>query len=80
MKELSQFSPSGRIRCARLVTVGGSPSYVELLTRLELAKQAKELPAADQLDTGKPTGTVRGLFRQGEAERSFQNRQKHSVL
>jgi hypothetical protein len=36
------------------VTLGGSPSYVELLTCLEMAKQVKELPAADQLDSGKP--------------------------
>jgi hypothetical protein len=37
------------------VTQGGGPSYVDLLTCLELAKQVKELPGGDQLDNG---GTV----------------------
>ena len=53
-KEWSQFTPSDQARCVRLVTLGGAPSYVELLTCLELAKQVKELPAADQMDSGKP--------------------------
>ena len=54
-KEWSQFTPSDKARCGRLVTQGGGPSYVDLLTCLELAKQVKELPAADQMDNG---GTV----------------------
>jgi hypothetical protein len=45
-QEWSQFSPAQRTECVRLVTLGGGPSYVELLTCLELAKQVKELPAA----------------------------------
>ena len=53
-KEWSQFTPSDQARCVRLVTLGGGPSYVELLTCLELAKQVKEIPAADQMDSGKP--------------------------
>ena len=54
-KEWSQFTPSDKARCGRSVTLGGGPSYVDLLTCLELAKQVKELPAADQKDNG---GTV----------------------
>jgi len=54
-KEWSQFTPSDKARCGRLMTSGGGPSYVDLLTCLELAKQVKELPAADQMDNG---GTV----------------------
>ena len=53
-KEWSQFTPSDQTRCARLVTLGGGPSYVELLTCLELAKGANELPAADQMDSDNP--------------------------
>jgi hypothetical protein len=53
-KEWSQFTPSDQARCVRLVTLGGGPSYVELLTCLELAKQVKKIPAADQMDSGKP--------------------------
>jgi hypothetical protein len=51
-KEWSQFTPSDQARCVRLVTLGGGPSYVELLTCLEMAKQVKELPGGDQMDNG----------------------------
>ena len=51
-KEWSQFTPSDQARCGRLVTLGGGPSYVDLLTCLELAKQVKELPAADPNGNG----------------------------
>ena len=54
-KGWNQFTPSDQVRCVRLVTVGGGPSYVELLTCLEMAKQVKELPGGDQKDNG---GTV----------------------
>ncbi len=54
-KEWRQFTPSDQARCVRLVTLGGGPSYVELLTCLEMAKQVKELPGADQMDN---SGTV----------------------
>jgi len=53
-KEWSQFTPSDQARCVGLVTLGGGPSYVELLTCLEMAKQVKQIPAADQMDSGKP--------------------------
>jgi hypothetical protein len=39
----SQYSGENRSRCAGFVGVGGPPSYVELLTCLEMAKHAKEL-------------------------------------
>ena len=51
-KRASQFSPAQRTECVRLVTLGGGPSYVELLTCLELAKHVKELPAADPNGNG----------------------------
>ncbi len=41
-KEWSQFTPSDQVRCVRLVMVGGGPSYVELLTCLEMAKQGRD--------------------------------------
>ena len=53
-QEWSQFASSDKARCARMVTVGGSPSYVELLTCLEMAKGANELPAAGRMDSGEP--------------------------
>jgi hypothetical protein len=51
-KEWSQFTPSDQRRCVGLSTLGGDPSYVELLTCLEMAKGAKELP--DEMDSGNP--------------------------
>jgi len=54
-KEWRQFAPSDQARCVRLVTLGGGPSYVELLTCLEMAKQVRELPGGDQMDN---SGTV----------------------
>jgi hypothetical protein len=43
-KDWSQYSAAQQRQCDGLVTTGGAPSYVELLTCLEMAKQAKELP------------------------------------
>jgi hypothetical protein len=46
-QEWGQFTTLERDHCVRLSSHGGSPSYVELITCLELAKQAASLP--DQL-------------------------------
>jgi hypothetical protein len=51
-KEWTTYSQSERDRCTRLATLGGSASYVELLTCLEIAKAAKLLPPADRLGDG----------------------------
>ena len=53
-KDWGQYSAAQRSQCDGLVTTGGAPSYVELLTCLEMAKQAKELPEDSQM--GKPVG------------------------
>jgi len=40
-----RFSPDSRTRCTRMVTdIAGSQSYIELLTCLEMARDAKSLP------------------------------------
>jgi len=46
-----QYSAIQRTHCRGLVALGGAPSYVELLTCLEMAKQAQELPADSKLGT-----------------------------
>lgn len=43
-QDWSQYNANQRGHCVRLSSLGGSPSYVELLTCLELAKAAAELP------------------------------------
>jgi hypothetical protein len=53
-QEWSQFGASERAQCVRMSTVGGSPSYVELLTCLELAKQVKTLPPEPLETAGRP--------------------------
>jgi hypothetical protein len=47
-QEWSQFSASQRTQCAQLSTLGGYPSYVEMLTCLEIDRDANRLPADDQ--------------------------------
>lgn len=51
-----QFSASQRSRCSGLVQTGGPPSYVELLTCLEMAEQAQKIP-----DRGLLRGTTSGM-------------------
>lgn len=43
-QDWSHYNVNQRGHCVRLSSLGGSPSYVELLTCLELAKAAAELP------------------------------------
>jgi hypothetical protein len=40
----AQFPASDRARCAQSTSGGGVPSYVEMLTCLEISKQARDLP------------------------------------
>jgi hypothetical protein len=41
----TQYPVLERQRCSRLSTLGGLPSYVELLTCLEMAKEAANIPS-----------------------------------
>ena len=52
----TSYAAPERDRCTRLSTLGGSPSYVELLTCLEIAKAAQQLPAADRMGDGERVG------------------------
>ena len=45
-----EFSADQQRRCTNLVHMGGPPSYVELLTCLEMAQQAKQIPDRDLLN------------------------------
>jgi hypothetical protein len=42
-KEWEQFASADKAHCLRLSTLGGEPSYTELLTCLELQRDAKAL-------------------------------------
>ena len=55
-QEWTTFAVAERERCTRIATLGGSPSYVELLTCLEIAKAAKDLPPADRMSDTERVG------------------------
>jgi hypothetical protein len=48
IKDWGQYAASDRSDCVELATTGGRPSYVELLTCLEMAKAVKESRAAER--------------------------------
>jgi hypothetical protein len=43
LQRWSQFPPADKIYCERLATTGGDPTYTELLTCLELQRDARNL-------------------------------------
>jgi len=50
-KDWTQYSATDQTRCTGLVTKGGAPSYVELLTCLETAKQARDVREKHKTET-----------------------------
>ena len=56
-QDWGKFRADDRASCAALATLGGSPSYVELLTCLEMAAAARESPA-DTLAGNIPTAAA----------------------
>ena len=59
VEEWKEFTPAQKSHCVRLSNTGGSPSYVELLTCVEMSKAAANLPAATgtipPIDRSKPS-------------------------
>jgi hypothetical protein len=51
-QDWGKFNATQRAHCLALTTAGGPASYVELLTCLELAKAASELPAESRINGG----------------------------
>jgi hypothetical protein len=51
-QDWAQYSSAQKAECVRLTTLGGPPSYVELITCLEMSKAASSLPA--DLDNSGP--------------------------
>ena len=44
----SQFPPGDKAYCERLASIGGDPTYTELLTCLELRQEARRLREEDE--------------------------------
>lgn len=57
VKNWSTFSPSDRSHCLSMISTGGDPSYVELLSCLEMSRDAKKIAQGRQLGE-QPTQTV----------------------
>src|SRR5690349_10012049 len=57
-KQWSNFPAADRSQCIATATMGGTASYVELITCLEMKRDVATLPARDKLNT-KPTGLSR---------------------
>ena len=55
-KTWSTFSAGSRSTCLQETKIGGAPSYVELLTCLQLDKQAKEASRENQKALDVPSG------------------------
>ena len=50
-QDWTQYSSIQRSRCTGLVATGGPPSYVELLTCLEMAKHANQVGEKSKTET-----------------------------
>jgi hypothetical protein len=48
----SRFAPADKAYCERLATIGGDPTYTELLTCLELRQEARHLREKQEGTTG----------------------------
>ncbi len=57
----SRFSKRDTRRCTSLARLGGIPSYVELLTCLEMAREVKTLHSKDTTTTGSAGAGARPL-------------------
>jgi hypothetical protein len=51
-KVWTQYTTVQRTQCVQLTSLGGPPSYVELLTCLEMAKDASTMPDETQFNGG----------------------------
>ena len=56
-RQWSEFAGADKTRCVEKTHMGGPPSYIEVLTCLELARDARKLPKDD--NTGLSTGLRR---------------------
>jgi hypothetical protein len=57
-QEWANFTPAQKSHCVQLSTTGGLPSYVELLTCVEMSKAAAELPSGSTVNEPVERGTV----------------------
>jgi hypothetical protein len=66
-RQWTGFPAPDRSRCVEGTAAGGIPSYVELLTCLEMAKQARTLPKDELMRSTTGMGTAPGKSTTGTA-------------
>jgi hypothetical protein len=54
VKDWSTFSGADKSHCLSMVSTGGSPSYVELLSCLEMSRDAKKIAQGQNPNPGQP--------------------------
>jgi hypothetical protein len=54
VKDWSTFSAADKNHCLTMVATGGSPSYVELLSCLEMSRDAKKIAQGRNPNEGQP--------------------------
>jgi hypothetical protein len=54
VKDWSTFSAADKSHCLSMVSTGGSPSYVELLSCLEMSRDAKKIAQGQNPNQGQP--------------------------
>jgi hypothetical protein len=75
VKEWDSFAPADRTSCTRLSTTGGTPTYTELLTCLELARDAHALHKEDTAATGLEKGS--GSEKTSSSDNAPTRRRRH---
>jgi hypothetical protein len=48
VKQWGEFAPPDRARCVLEATLGGEPTYTELITCLEMARDARKMPESNE--------------------------------
>src|SRR5215813_14773610 len=59
VKTWSSFSADDKTHCLSMVSTGGAPSYVELLSCLEMSRDAKKIAQGRKLENESPAASQR---------------------
>jgi hypothetical protein len=69
VKRWSEFSRSDKATCVPLATTGGNPTYTELLTCLEMSRQARLYNEKERSTTGQATEKDRSTTGQATTDK-----------
>lgn len=72
VKDWSQYSAADRTNCALTASVGGYPTYTEMITCLEMARDTRNPPTSEALAPLGPATSGSGAHRQPRPARAPQ--------